>query len=124
MSVMTVLPLHSVLSEVDPLALVVISVTAYAADGHAVEAMGGSLNELGSRHHDVCGSAAGETLGMDRIAGRTCSGFAAYPRRSTFKSGGIPRVRFGQLLRGTARIVLFHSKRLRQRRRVRSAKTG
>ena len=107
MSVMTVLPLHSVLSEVDPLALVVISVTAYAADGHAVEAMGGSLNELGSRHHDVCGSAAGETLGMDRIAGRTCSGFAAYPRRSTFKSSAILCACFDQLPWGTRGNAVF-----------------
>jgi hypothetical protein len=44
--VMTALPLHSMFIEVDPLALLIVSVAASAADGQAVLAICAAVNEL------------------------------------------------------------------------------
>jgi hypothetical protein len=50
---MTVLPLHSVFNHVDPPALLVLAFMACAADGHAMLAIGASVNELRKRLRNV-----------------------------------------------------------------------
>lgn len=43
---------HSVFNDVDPMSLLIVPLMAYAADGHAMRAIGASLKGLGMRFRD------------------------------------------------------------------------